>query len=193
MDKSTRRAPYRLCFIRDRPWYRRFARTCVVSASAGSLVRSPAATRADLTPYYLFDEDAEEFHDKYRAVCDSHDKNAEASARAACKDWCDEYFYIPARREHGVGGVFFDDLEDDAGSASDGARVRGVRTESFTRAIADEWLDSYLPIVDKRRDSYGEGAERWHHQRRGRYIEFNLLYDRGVRFGFRRGRIRPSW
>ena len=68
---------------------------------------------ADLTPYYLFDEDAEEFHDKYRAVCDSHDKNAEASeVYAACKDWCDEYFYIPARREHrGVGGVFFDDLD----------------------------------------------------------------------------------
>ena len=105
---------------------------------------------ADLTPYYLFDEDAEEFHDKYRAVCDSHDKNAEASeVYAACKDWCDEYFYIPARREHrGVGGVFFDDLEDDAGSGSDGARVRGVTdAESFTRAIADEWLDSYLPCL----------------------------------------------
>ena len=148
---------------------------------------------ADLTPYYLFDEDAEEFHDKYRAVCDSHDKNAEASeVYAACKDWCDEYFYIPARREHrGVGGVFFDDLEDDAGSGSDGARVRGVTdAESFTRAIADEWLDSYLPIVDKRRDeAYGEAQERWHHQRRGRYIEFNLLYDRGVRFGLDGGRI----
>ena len=125
-------------------------------------------------------------------MCDSHDKNAEASeVYAACKDWCDEYFTFRRDEHRGVGGVFFDDLEDDAGSGSDSARVRGVTdAESFTRAIADEWLDSYLPIVDKRRDeAYGEAQERWHHQRRGRYIEFNLLYDRGVRFGLDGGRI----
>ena len=145
---------------------------------------------ADLTPYYLFDDDAREFHEKYERVCDAHDGGAaKGGVYDACKDWCDEYFYIPARREHrGVGGVFFDDLED----GSDGtARVRGVTdAEAFTRAIADEWLESYLPIVDRRRnEAYGAAQERWHHQRRGRYIEFNLLYDRGVRFGLDGGRI----
>ena len=71
------------------------------------------------------------------------------------------------------------------------ARARCVTdAEAFTRAIADEWLNSYLPIVHRRRDEpYGEAQERWHHQRRGRYIEFNLLYDRGVRFGLDGGRI----
>ena len=147
---------------------------------------------ADLTPYYLFEDDASEFHDKYEAVCDAYDSApSEHGVYEACKEWCDEYFYIPARREHrGVGGVFFDDLE--TGETSDhGARVRGVTdAEAFTRAIADEWLNSYLPIVHRRRDEpYGEAQERWHHQRRGRYIEFNLLYDRGVRFGLDGGRI----
>ena len=148
---------------------------------------------ADLTPYYLFDDDAREFHEKYKATCDRYDagsSNAKGAVYAACKKWCDEYFYIPARREHrGVGGVFFDDLEDDeACDALGSARVSDA--EAFTRAIADRWLDSYVPIVERRRDSpYGETHERWHHQRRGRYIEFNLLYDRGVRFGLDGGRI----
>lgn len=145
---------------------------------------------ADLTPYYLYDDDAREFHEKYERVCDVHDSGVTKGAvYDACKSWCDEYFYIPARKEHrGVGGIFFDDLED--GADSD-ARVRGVTdAESFTRAVANEWLDSYLPIVDRRRgEAYGEAQERWHHQRRGRYIEFNLLYDRGVRFGLDGGRI----
>jgi len=146
---------------------------------------------ADLTPYYLFDDDAKEFHEKYKAACDTYDANANGGeVYAACKKWCDDYFYIPARKEHrGVGGVFFDDLENDKMcDALGGARVRDA--ENFTRAIADEWLDSYLPIVDRRRESpYGGDQERWHHQRRGRYIEFNLLYDRGVRFGLDGGRI----
>ena len=146
---------------------------------------------ADLTPYYLFDDDAEEFHGKYKATCDTYDTAKDKSeVYAACKKWCDEYFYIPARKEHrGVGGVFFDDLENDAAcDALGGARVNDA--EAFTRAIADEWLDSYLPIVERRRDlAYDEAQERWHHQRRGRYIEFNLLYDRGVRFGLDGGRI----
>ena len=113
---------------------------------------------ADLTPYYLFDDDAEEFHGKYKATCDTYDTAKDKSeVYAACKKWCDEYFYIPARKEHrGVGGVFFDDLENDAAcDALGGARVNDA--EAFTRAIADEWLDSYLPIVERRRDlAYSE-------------------------------------
>jgi coproporphyrinogen III oxidase len=146
---------------------------------------------ADLTPYYLFDDDAKEFHGKYKATCDAYDASENrGEVYAACKKWCDEYFYIPARKEHrGVGGLFFDDLENDKScDALGGARVRDA--EGFTRAVADDWLDSYLPIVERRRNlKYGEAQERWHHQRRGRYIEFNLLYDRGVRFGLDGGRI----
>ena len=187
---------------------------------------------ADLTPYYLFDEDAAAFHAHYRDVCAAHDATRESSESSAnrsgalharCKKWCDEYFYIPARGEHrGVGGVFFDDMSDDeTGSAereasnddyddspspspetsdrsiADASRSEASRSEasprdagSFTRAVGLGWIDSYEPIV-KRRWSvpYDAANEKWHHQRRGRYVEFNLLYDRGVRFGLDGGRV----
>ena len=177
---------------------------------------------ADLTPYYLFDEDAVAFHAHYRNVCAAHD--ATGALHARCKKWCDEYFYIPARGEHrGVGGVFFDDMSDDeTGSANDDSNddanddaspspetmidrsivdaseaSEASRSEasprdagSFTRAVGLGWIDSYEPIV-KRRWSvpYDAANEKWHHQRRGRYVEFNLLYDRGVRFGLDGGRV----
>ena len=168
---------------------------------------------ADLTPYYLFDEDAAEFHAHYRDLCRAHDKENLAEATEAsrsgsesrsgplhkrCKKWCDEYFYIPARGEHrGVGGVFFDDMSDDDDNETNAAAVSSspvdahpVNAESFTRAVGLGWLDSYEPIV-KRRWSlpYDASHEKWHHQRRGRYVEFNLLYDRGVRFGLDGGRV----
>jgi len=175
---------------------------------------------ADLTPYYLFDEDAAAFHAHYRNVCAAHDPTAPSANRsgalhARCKKWCDEYFYIPARGEHrGVGGVFFDDMSDDeTGSANASNDDSTSRVESspetmdrsivdfdreasprdagsFTRAVGLRWIDSYEPIV-KRRWSvpYDAANEKWHHQRRGRYVEFNLLYDRGVRFGLDGGRV----
>jgi coproporphyrinogen III oxidase len=175
---------------------------------------------ADLTPYYLFDEDAAAFHAHYRNVCAAHDATAPSANRsgalhARCKKWCDEYFYIPARGEHrGVGGVFFDDMSDDeTGSANASNDDSTSRVESspetmdrsivdfdreasprdagsFTRAVGLRWIDSYEPIV-KRRWSvpYDAANEKWHHQRRGRYVEFNLLYDRGVRFGLDGGRV----
>ena len=176
---------------------------------------------ADLTPYYLFDEDAVAFHAHYRNVCAAHD--ATGALHARCKKWCDEYFYIPARSEHrGVGGVFFDDMSDDetgsanasnddsnddsspspettidrsivdASEASEASRSEATPRDagSFTRAVGLGWIDSYEPIV-KRRWSvpYDAANEKWHHQRRGRYVEFNLLYDRGVRFGLDGGRV----
>ena len=190
---------------------------------------------ADLTPYYLFDEDAVAFHAHYRNVCAAHDAtapsdiNRSGALHARCKKWCDEYFYIPARGEHrGVGGVFFDDMSDDeTGSANgsnddsnddsspspettidrsivDASEASEASVEaseasveasprdagSFTRAVGLGWIDSYEPIV-KRRWSvpYDAANEKWHHQRRGRYVEFNLLYDRGVRFGLDGGRV----
>ena len=168
---------------------------------------------ADLTPYYLFDEDAAAFHAHYRNVCAAHD--ATGALHARCKKWCDEYFYIPARGEHrGVGGVFFDDMSDDetgSANASNDDSTSSVESSpettdrsivdfdreasprdagSFTRAVGLRWIDSYEPIV-KRRWSvpYDAANEKWHHQRRGRYVEFNLLYDRGVRFGLDGGRV----
>ncbi len=217
---------------------------------------------ADLTPYYLFEEDARDFHAHWRSVCDAHDPTVltEASGSTAgtgvprkeketkprksggflaglfnrgnkssdtettpdaepvkaagvkggqlhemCKRWCDDYFYIPARKEHrGVGGVFFDDLQSssDVPLAHDPAEVPTAReprgdhaptvsdAEAFTKAVAQGWTGSYAPIVNRRRhEHYGEAQTRWHQQRRGRYVEFNLLYDRGVKFGLDGGRV----
>ena len=90
---------------------------------------------ADLTPYYLYDEDAQTFHRFWHAVCERH----ACADHAEYKKWCDDYFYIPSRKEHrGVGGIFFDDL------SSQGA-------QEFTQEVAEQWLASYLSIVEKRR------------------------------------------
>ena len=157
---------------------------------------------ADLTPYYLFDEDAAEFHAHYRRLCAAHDENLASGSgsrsgplHARCKKWCDEYFYIPARGEHrGVGGVFFDDMsdddEDEFKNDAEASPASPRDAESFTRAVGSGWLDSYEPIVKRRWSCpYDASHEKWHHQRRGRYVEFNLLYDRGVRFGLDGGRV----
>ena len=156
---------------------------------------------ADLTPYYLFDEDAASFHAHYRDLCAAHDDgegegNRAGALHARCKKWCDEYFYIPARREHrGVGGVFFDDMSSDELGLfpeDDGGKEEATPRDAaaFTKAVGLGWIDSYEPIVKRRWAlPYGAAQEKWHHQRRGRYVEFNLLYDRGVRFGLDGGRV----
>ena len=118
-------------------------------------------------------------HDPTRDGADEDDVSGALHER--CKRWCDDYFYIPARKEHrGVGGIFFDDMSDDT-SPSDASPSDA---EAFTRAVAREWTPSYEPIVERRRDApFDEANEKWHHQRRGRYVEFNLLYDRGCGSG----------
>mmetsp|Transcript_940 Transcript_940/g.2041 ORF Transcript_940/g.2041 Transcript_940/m.2041 type:complete len:473 (+) Transcript_940:50-1468(+) len=134
---------------------------------------------ADLTPVYLFNEDAVDFHKFWRGVCKAA-AGQEKGERvyAEMKQDCDNYFYIPARKEHrGVGGLFFDRLTDaklgEHGSAED-----------FTKRVAKGWMKSYLPIVKKRcKLEETEEMRQWQLLRRGRYVEFNLLYDRGVRFG----------
>lgn len=134
-------------------------------------------------------------------MCNAHDaafveSEAETEDRsgplhARCKRWCDEYFYIPARKEHrGVGGIFFDDMSDDDAETGVADVARASDPEAFTRAVALGWTSSYAPIVKRRvEEPFGEAHERWHQQRRGRYVEFNLLYDRGVRFGLDGGRV----
>lgn len=127
---------------------------------------------ADLTPYYLFEEDISYFHKQYRDLCAGHLPGS-TFTYASMKKACDDYFYLPARSEHrGTGGIFFDDLPVTAESTS------------FVEGVASAWMPSWFPIVDKRQTSqYNDQQKQWQLLRRGRYLEFNLLYDRGVKFG----------
>ncbi len=129
----------------------------------------------DLTPFYPFEEDVVHWHSTARQTCDRFDPDYYARFKA----WCDEYFTIRHRGEaRGVGGLFFDDL------ASPGFE----HCFGFTMALADAFLDAYLPIVERRRDTaYGPRERDFQLYRRGRYVEFNLVYDRGTLFGLQSG------
>ncbi|MDO4905611.1 MAG: oxygen-dependent coproporphyrinogen oxidase [Lautropia sp.] len=129
----------------------------------------------DLTPYYGEVEDARHFH----RVC--HDALAPFGPEhyPAMKAWCDRYFFLKHRNEaRGIGGIFFDDLNTpDFDTAW-----------ALTRSVGDHFLDAYLPIVDRRKDQpYGEREREFQALRRGRYVEFNLVYDRGTLFGLASG------
>ncbi|KAI0420396.1 Coproporphyrinogen III oxidase [Xylaria grammica] len=128
---------------------------------------------SDLTPSYLFDEDAVHFHKTLKEACDKHDKDY----YPRFKKWCDEYFSNKHRGEsRGVGGIFFDDL--------DGAVADSENTFSFIQDCLKSFLPSYLPIIEKRKDMpYTEKEKEWQQVRRGRYVEFNLVHDRGTSFG----------
>jgi coproporphyrinogen III oxidase len=130
---------------------------------------------ADLTPYYPNREDVVHFHRTWKAACNRH---AAPVDYAKFKNWCDEYFYLPHRKEpRGVGGIFFDYLEGDFETLF-----------RFVRDCGDSFLDAYGPIARRRKDeSFGEDERRFQAYRRGRYVEFNLLYDRGTIFGLKTG------
>ena len=137
---------------------------------------------ADLTPYYLDRSDATHFHRTLAGACDAHRPIGDYDA---FKAWCDRYFYLPHRAEtRGVGGIFFDWL-----GATDGHDLTSVF--DFVRTAGAAFCPAYLPIVDKHRDDgFGDEQRRWQLQRRGRYVEFNLVYDRGTLFGLKTaGRI----
>jgi coproporphyrinogen III oxidase len=127
---------------------------------------------ADLTPYYPEREDVEHFHRTWKTVCDRHDP----AHYARFKRWCDDYFYLPHRGEtRGIGGIFFDQLQRDQ-----------ARDFAFVRDAGDAFIEAYLPIVKRRRDlPYGDRERHFQLLRRGRYVEFNLLYDRGTTFGLK--------
>lgn len=129
----------------------------------------------DLTPYYAFEEDARHFHQ----VC--HDALAPygADKYPAYKQWCDEYFYLKHRGEtRGIGGVFFDDLNEGGFDAC----------FALTRSVGDCFLDAYMPIVERRRGKdYTDRQRDFQAYRRGRYVEFNLVFDRGTLFGLQSG------
>ncbi len=129
----------------------------------------------DLTPYYPFMEDALHWHQTAKAACDLYD----ADYYARYKKWCDEYFFLKHRNEtRGIGGLFFDDMS-----------TRGFdHSFAFMRGVGDAYLDAYLPIVQRRRyTEYGERERDFQLYRRGRYVEFNLVYDRGTLFGLQSG------
>jgi coproporphyrinogen III oxidase len=129
----------------------------------------------DLTPYYGFEDDVVHWHRTARAACEPF--GAELYPRL--KRWCDEYFFIRHRNEaRGVGGLFFDDF-DEGGFE---------RSFAFLRSVGDHFIPAYLPILRRRNSlAYGERERSFQLYRRGRYVEFNLVYDRGTLFGLQAG------
>lgn len=129
----------------------------------------------DLTPYYPFKEDAIAWHKTAKAACDPFGLDVYAKY----KKWCDDYFYLRHRGEtRGVGGLFFDDINEPGFEQS----------FAFMRSVGEHYLKAYLPIVQKRKAvEYGERERDFQLYRRGRYVEFNLVYDRGTLFGLQSG------
>ena len=129
----------------------------------------------DLTPYYGFEQDAVHFH----AACRDSLAPFGADKYPRFKAWCDDYFFLKHRNEpRGVGGIFFDDYFEDGFDASFG----------LLRAVGDAFPGAYLPILQRRKDTpWGERERQWQLLRRGRYVEFNLVWDRGTHFGLQSG------
>ncbi|MFT3697219.1 MAG: oxygen-dependent coproporphyrinogen oxidase [Kofleriaceae bacterium] len=136
---------------------------------------------ADLTPYYFFREDAVHFHRTFADVCDRHRPVGDYDH---FKKWCDEYFWLPHRNEtRGVGGIFFDYV------GTKGEPIESVF--AMVQELGRSFVKAYLPIVERRKPlPFGEPERTWQLRRRGRYVEFNLIYDRGTLFGLKtNGRI----
>jgi len=129
----------------------------------------------DLTPFYPVLDDVRHWHRVAKAACEPFGKDVYPRYKA----WCDDYFYLKHRDEtRGVGGLFFDDVNQDGFD----------ECFAFQRAVGDSFLDAYLPIVERRRDTpYGQRERDFQLYRRGRYVEFNLVWDRGTLFGLQSG------
>lgn len=129
----------------------------------------------DLTPYYGFEEDVRHWHRSARAACAPFGDHV----YTRYKQWCDKYFYLKHRKEpRGVGGLFFDDLNE----------WGFERSFAFMRSVGNAYVSAYQPIVQQRKDTpYGDREMKFQHYRRGRYVEFNLVYDRGTLFGLQSG------
>ena len=129
----------------------------------------------DLTPYYGFEEDAIHWHQTAKNAC----QNFGQGTYDKYKKWCDEYFYLTHRHEpRGIGGLFFDDLN----------QPNFNDCFAFLQSVGDHYIPAYCPIVEKRKDlAYSERERHFQLYRRGRYVEFNLVYDRGTLFGLQSG------
>lgn len=129
----------------------------------------------DLTPYYGNDEDCRHWHNTAKAACAPFGEDK----YPRYKKWCDEYFYLKHRDEpRGVGGLFFDDLNE----------LGFDQSFAFMQAVGDSYTQAYVPIVERRKDEpYNQAQRDFQLYRRGRYVEFNLVYDRGTLFGLQTG------
>lgn len=136
---------------------------------------------ADLTPYYHHSDDEAHFHSVWRSVCEEH---SDVADYPAFRDWCDAYFYLSHRKERrGVGGLFFDYLWVDENEPQ-----RWGAVHDFIAAAGARFLDSYVPIARRwMNEPYTPEQRRWQELRRGRYVEFNLIHDRGTVFGLKTG------
>jgi coproporphyrinogen III oxidase len=133
----------------------------------------------DLTPYYPFEEDVLFWHQTAKQACDPFG----ADVYDKYKKWCDEYFFLKHRDEtRGVGGLFFDDLNDMGGENN------FEQSFAFMQSVGNHYIEAYCPIVARRKDTpYGERERDFQLYRRGRYVEFNLVFDRGTLFGLQTG------
>lgn len=150
-------------------------------AKDGELIDAWFGGGQDLTPYYLFEEDAEHFHRVCKNSCDKHDP----AFYAVYKKKCDDYFWNSHRNEaRGVGGLFFDYCKASPEKNLDD-------WFDFVTEVGDNFIDAYVPIVERRKNSaYSEENRNWQEIRRGRYVEFNLVHDKGTLFGLKtNGRI----
>jgi len=129
----------------------------------------------DLTPYYGFVEDCRHWHRTAERAC----RPFGSEVYPRYKKWCDDYFYLPHRQEpRGIGGLFFDDLN----------HWPWERCFEFVKSVGDSYLAAYYPIIERRQNHpYGQRERNFQLYRRGRYVEFNLLYDRGTLFGLQTG------
>ena len=129
----------------------------------------------DLTPYYGFEEDCQHWHQTAFNACQPFGEET----YGRYKEWCDDYFYLKHRQEpRGIGGLFFDDLNE----------MGFDKSFEFMRAVGDSYLEAYLPIFNRRKDQpFGEKERAFQAYRRGRYVEFNLVFDRGTIFGLQSG------
>ncbi|MDE2047094.1 MAG: oxygen-dependent coproporphyrinogen oxidase [Betaproteobacteria bacterium] len=133
----------------------------------------------DLTPYYGFDDDAVHFHRVCRDALQAYHVDEGEALYPRFKRWCDEYFYLKHRGEpRGIGGIFYDDFN----------ALGFEQCFALMRSVGDAFVDAYLPIVERRRNTpYGERERDFQAYRRGRYVEFNLVFDRGTLFGLQSG------
>lgn len=129
----------------------------------------------DLTPYYGYDEDCIHWHQTAKHACDPFGPDI----YPRFKKWCDEYFYLKHRSEpRGVGGLFFDDFNE----------LGFEQSFAFMQSVGDSYIDAYLPIIQARKDTpFGDRERQFQLYRRGRYVEFNLVFDRGTLFGLQSG------
>ena len=133
----------------------------------------------DLTPHYIFEDDAKFFHTQLKTVCEKHN----ATYYSKFKKWADDYFYINHRKEtRGIGGIFFDRLNSD--TESDSYRMSFEKNFAFWQDVGKTFAPTYVELINRNKNkTFTEKNKEWQLLRRGRYVEFNLVYDKGTKFG----------